>query len=329
MYALNTQHILEASEALEGVVARTPLLEYPEVNAHLGGRLLIKAECAQRTGAFKFRGAYNCVRQLTDEEIANGVMTYSSGNHGMGLALAAKLFGSSALIVMPEDAPRAKVTAVEALGAKIATFHRDRENSDDVVIRLSEETGRVVVPPSADIRVLAGSGTVGVELFHQAKTNHTSLDAVLVPCGGGGLTATTALVKQSLSPETQVFSTEPELFDDMRRSLETGTRARNPIGQQTICDAIMTPTPTALCFPINLDLLAGGLVVSDEEVRAAMRFAFDHFKIVVEPGAVVGLAAILCGKIEIRDKTVATIITGGNIDPDRFCALMRKEQTEM
>ena len=224
MYPIELKSIVEATEALESVATRTPLLECPEVNSRLGGRLLIKAECAQRTGAFKFRGAYNCVRQLTEDKRANGVMTYSSGNHGLGLALAAKLFGTSALIVMPEDAPRAKMQAVEALGAKISTFHRDRENSDDVVERISGETGRIVVPPSADTRVLAGSGSVGLELFQQSKKNNTLLDAVLVPCGGGGLTATTALVKQSLSPETKVFSAEPELFDDMRRSLETGKR---------------------------------------------------------------------------------------------------------
>lgn len=328
MNPLDLQTISDANEALSGIVTRTPLLENPDVNAQLGGRLLVKAECAQRTGAFKVRGAYNCVRQLTEDERANGVITYSSGNHGLGLALAAKLLGSSALIVMPEDAPPAKITATRALGAEIATYHRDRENSDDVVRRLASETGRVVVPPSADWRVLAGSGSVGLELFQQAKNIRAQIDAVLVPCGGGGLTATTALVMQSLSPGTEVYSVEPECFDDMRRSLEAGRRASNQVGQRTICDAIMTPTPTALCFPINLELLAGGVVVSDEEARAAMRFAYEHFKIVVEPGAAVGLAAILCGKIEIRGKTVATIATGGNIDTNRFCTLLNTEQAE-
>lgn len=325
---LDLQTISDASEALDGIVTRTPLLENVEVNAQLGGRLLVKAECAQRTGAFRFRGAYNCVRQLTENERANGVVTYSSGNHAQGLALAAKLLGTSALIVMPEDAPCAKIAATQALGADITTFHRDRENSDDVVNRLADETGRVVVPPSADWRVLAGSGSVGFELFQQVESIHASLDAALVPCGGGGLTATTAVVMQSLSPETQVFSVEPELFDDMRRSLEAGRRVRNPVGRRTICDAIMTPTPTALSFPINLDLLAGGLIASDEEVRIAMRFAYEHFKIIVEPGAAVGLAAILGGKIDIQGKTIATIATGGNIDPDRFCALLKNEQVE-
>lgn len=320
---IDLQTISAAAEALDGIVTRTPLLENPDVNKILGGRLLVKAESIQRTGAFKFRGAYNCVRQLTKSERANGVITYSSGNHGRGLALAAKLLGSSALIVMPDDAPPDKVTATEALGAEITTFNRDRENSDDVVKRLASETGRTVVPPSADWRVLAGSGSVGLELVQQAEKLRASLDAVLVPCGGGGLTATTALVMQALSPATRVFSVEPELFDDMRRSLKAGQRKRNPPGQRTICDAIMTPTPTALSFPINVELLAGGLVASDEEVCAAMVFAYQHFKIVVEPGAMVGLAAILGGKIDIKGKTVATIVTGGNIDPHRFCTLLK------
>lgn len=320
---LTLQPISDATEALSGIVTRTPLLENADVNAQLGGRLLVKAECAQRTGAFKFRGAYNCVRQLTENERANGVITYSSGNHAMGLALAAKLLGSSALIVMPDDAPHAKIAATQALGAEITTFNRGRENSDDIVNGLANETGRVVVPPSADWRVLAGSGSVGFELFQQTENIHTSLDAVLVPCGGGGLTATTAFVMRSLSPETRVFSVEPELFDDMRRSLDARRRVKNSVGQRTICDAIMTPTPTALCFAINLDLLAGGLVASDEEVRAAMRFAYEQFKIIVEPGAAVGLAVILSGKIDNRGKAIATIATGGNIDQKRFCGLLK------
>ena len=198
MDVLDLKTIVEASEALDGIVTRTPLLENADVNAQLGGRLLVKAECAQRTGAFKFRGAYNCVHQLNESERANGVITYSSGNHGLGLALAAKLLGTTAIIVMPEDAPRAKIVANQALGAEIITFHRDRENSDDVVSRLSNETGRVVVPPSADWRVLAGSGSAALELFQQAESVHARLDAVLVPCGGGGLTASTAMVMRSL-----------------------------------------------------------------------------------------------------------------------------------
>jgi threonine dehydratase len=226
---------------------------------------------------------------------------------------------------MPDDVPAAKMEATRALGAEIATFSRDTEESDEVVARLRAETGRIIVPPSADLRVLAGAGTVTLEIFEQAKALGTRLDAILAPCGGGGLTASAAVVARELSPATQVYAVEPELFDDTRRSLEAGRRLANPKGRRTICDAIMTPIPNDVTFPINLGLLAGGLVASDQEVREAMRFAFEHYKIVVEPGAAVGIAAFLSGRIDIKGKTIATVVTGGNIDPARFCALLSDE----
>jgi len=319
--------VAEAAGALRDIVCRTPLLENADVNAALGGRLLIKAECTQRTGAFKIRGAYNCIRQLSEAERARGAITYSSGNHALGVALAAQLLGSSALIVMPSDVPPAKMAAVRALGAEIATFERDSESSDAVVERLRARTGRIVVPPSADPRVLAGAGTVALEMHEQAQELGAVPDAVLVPCGGGGLTASTAVVMRALSQATSVYAAEPELFDDTRRSLSAGKRIPNPKGRRTICDAIMTPIPNDVTFPINLDLLAGGLVASDEEVRAAMGFAFEHYKIVVEPGAAVGIAAVLSGGIDIKGKTIAVIVTGGNIAPARFYTLLNGETT--
>lgn len=319
---LDLDDVTSAATALNGVVIRTPLLENAEVNERLGGRLMIKAECVQRTGAFKLRGAYNCIRQLTRAERARGVITYSSGNHAQGVALAAHLLGTSALIVMPSDVPSAKMEATQTLGAKIITFERDHENSDEVVERLRIETGRVKVPPSGDLRVLAGAGTVALEMYQQATVLDANLDAVLVPCGGGGLTAATAVVMRAVSPPTQIFAVEPELFDDTRRSLAAGQRVTNAAGQRTICDAIMTPTPNALTFPINLDLLSGGLVASDDEVRAAMLFVFEHFKMVVEPGGAVGIAAVLSGRIDIKGRTVATVATGGNIDPNRYCSIL-------
>lgn len=314
-----------AAEGLRDVVVCTPLLENADVNAALGGRLLVKAECTQRTGAFKIRGAYNCIRQLSGAERMRGVVTYSSGNHALGVALAARMLHSSAVIVMPGDVPAAKREAVLALGAEIVTFDRDTENSDAVVARLSAGTGRVVVPPSADPRVLAGAGTVALEMAEQARGLGAEIHAVLVPCGGGGLAAATAVVMQALSPHTRVYSAEPELFDDTRHSLEAGERLANPTGRRTICDAIMTPIPNTLTFPINLALLAGGLVASDGETRAAMRFAYENFRIVVEPGAAVGLAAVLAGRIDIRGKTVATVVTGGNVDAARFCRLLNDD----
>ena len=312
----------KAAAALRGIVVRTPLLENPDVNALLGGRLLIKAECAQRTGAFKIRGAYNRFLDMSAEEKARGGITYSSGNHAQGVALAAQLLESSALIVMPSDVPVDKVERTRALGAEIATFDRDTENSDDVVARLRAETGRIIVPPSGDVRVHAGAATVPVEIFEQAAALNATPDAILIPCGGGGLTAATAFVAAELSQKTRVYAVEPELFDDTRRSLEAGERVRNPVGRKTICDSIMTPTPNAETFKINKQMLAGGLVASDDEVRNAMLFAYEHFKIVVEPGAAVGIAAVLAGKIAVQGKTIVTVVTGGNVGAERFCSLL-------
>lgn len=314
--------VQNAATNLQGVTIRTPLLENPEVNAKLGGRLLLKCENMQRSGAFKLRGAYNRIRQFSSAEKARGAISYSSGNHALGVALAARDLGSSALIVMPSDVPSAKMQALRELGVHIQTFERDQVDSDELVADISQKTGRLIVPPSADAQVLAGAGTVALELVQQAK-NH-AIDAMLVPCGGGGLTAATAIVMRALSPETQVFSAEPALFDDTARSLAAGKRLANPKGQKTICDAIMTPMPNHVTFPINHALLTGAMVATDDQVRAAMRFAFQHFKIVIEPGAAVGLAAILAGKIDIAQKTIATVITGGNIDAARFSALTQK-----
>lgn len=314
--------IRSAKDALADVAVRTPVLENPDVNAMLGGRLLLKAENFQRTGAFKIRGAYNRILHLSDAERARGTVSYSSGNHALGLAQAAKMLGSSAIIVMPSDVPTAKMNATRALGAEIVTFDRDTQNSADVVARIMDQTGRIEVPPSAHRQVLAGAGTAALELLEDAGP----MNAVLIPCGGGGLTAATAVVMAAASPGTEVFAAEPAFFDDTCRSLQAGKRIGNPVGQRTICDAIMTPIPNDVTFPINLDLLAGGVTASDADVREAMRFAFEHFKIVTEPGAVVGLAAILNGQIEIKDRAIATVITGGNIDAARFAALM--EDTE-
>jgi threonine dehydratase len=322
-YAVSADTIRAAASALHGVVIRTPLLENPDVNAMLGGRLLLKAENLQRTGAFKIRGAYHRMLGLSAEERGRGAVTYSSGNHALGLARAAQILGSSAVIVMPADAPAAKMQAVRDMGAEIVPYDRDTQNSADVVTRIMDETGRVEVPPSAHREVLAGAGTAALEILEDAGG---PLDAVLVPCGGGGLTAATAALMAEASPATQVFSAEPTLFDDTSRSLEAGHRIANPKGRRTICDAIMTPIPGELTFSINRDLLAGGVTATDQEVRSAMRFAYDHFRIVTEPGAVVGLAAVLNGQVPITGRTIATVLTGGNIDPARFAALLEDEE---
>ena len=323
-FPVSLRDVREAAAALKGVAVRTPLVENPDVNEMLGGRLLVKAENMQRTGAFKIRGAYWRMANMSARERGRGVITYSSGNHALGVARAARILGSNALIVMPDDAPPGKVEAVRALGAEIARYDRDREDYNDVVERLRRRTGRIHIPPSAHRQVLAGAGTVTLEIFEQAAARGARPRAILTPCGGGGLTASAALVARELCPDTRVYAVEPELFDDTRRSLLAGKRVANPKGRRTICDAIMTPIPNEVTFPINLALLAGGLVVGDDEVRGAMRFALAHYKLVIEPGAAVGLAAVLQGRIAMDGGPVVVVVTGGNIDRAAYCALLDK-----
>jgi len=319
---LTLDAVRDAADAMKGVVVRTPLLENPDVNEKLGGRLLIKAEHMQRTGAFKIRGAYYRLSRMNDAEKQCGAITYSSGNHAQGLALAARITGTTAMIIMPDDTPATKVESTRALGATIMHFNRDTDDVNEVIARLKAETGRIVVPPSGDLRIHAGAATAAVELVEQAEAAKAKIDTVLVPCGGGGLTAAAAFVMSELSPGTKVYAAEPTLFDDTLRSLAAGERVMNPKGQRTICDAIMTPTPNEQTFEINRRLLAGGVTASDDEVRTAMRFVFENFKTVIEPGAAVGIAAILNGQAEIAGKTVAVFTTGGNIDAERFCSLV-------
>ncbi|MEQ8320289.1 MAG: threonine/serine dehydratase [Rhodospirillales bacterium] len=319
---LGLDAVRDAATAMQDIVVRTPLLENPDANDFLGGRLLIKAEHMQRTGAFKIRGAYNRLRSMTEAEKDRGTITYSSGNHAQGLALAARLTGTSAMIVMPDDTPVQKIESTKALGATVVHFNRDRDDINEVLDRLRNETGRVIVPPSGDTRIHAGAATAALELCEQAHGIGADLDAVLVPCGGGGLTAATAIVMNALAQKARVYAVEPELFDDTRRSLAIGARQKNPKGQRTICDAIMTPTPNEQTFEINRRLLAGGLVASDGDACRAMKFAFDYYKSVIEPGAAVGIAAVLNGEIDIRGKTVAVFTTGGNIDPGRYFELL-------
>ena len=310
--------VKNAAKTLHGNAIHTPMLENAEISQFLNCRLLIKAETAQRTGAFKFRGAYNRISLLNEKQKKRGVIAYSSGNHAQAVALAAELLGTTALIVMPDDAPKTKMARTRELGADIITYDRATQTREDVAEKIQAERNMVMVPPNEDRRVMAGAGTVALELVQQAKTVDAMPDIVLVPCGGGGLSAATAIVMKGLSPATEVYGVEPDLFDDTKRSLELGRRVENPKGLKTICDAIMTDTPGALTFPINQKLLAGVMSVSDDQVRTAMLFAFEHFKIVVEPGAAVGLAAVLSNKIETAGKTVAVIATGGNVDKSGF-----------
>jgi threonine dehydratase len=328
IYPPTVDDVRDAEAALNGVGVETPLLENRDVNDQLAGRMLIKAETAQRTGSFKFRGAYNRIRQLTKSQRDRGVVAYSSGNHAQAVASAARMGGTSALIVMPSDAPSNKLKRTREMGAEVITYDRVTETREEVADLISAERGLVMVPPNEDARVLAGAGTVAFELIRQTKARQIILDAVLVPCGGGGLTAATALVFEALSPATKIFAVEPEQFDDTRRSLEAGERLANPKGRTTICDAIMTDIPGELTFSINRERLSGVLTVSDDDVRSAMKVGFDQYKTVIEPGAAVGLAAVLQNKIDFGSNTVAVIATGGNVDAVTFCAAINADLKE-
>ncbi len=307
-----------AAGRIAGFAVETPLIENPELNARIGGRVLIKPETLQRTGSFKFRGAFNRISQIPESERARGVLAYSSGNHAQGVAAACGLLGIPATIVMPADAPQAKLDNTRAYGAQVVTYDRYREAREDIAASLLRESGATLVRPYDDAGIIAGQGTCGRELARQAAAMDAKLDMALICCGGGGLSAGCALALDALSPETAVYAVEPEGFDDTGRSLRAGTREGNAEDARSICDALLAKMPGELTFAINRRLLDGGLTVSDDEVRFAMAYAFRRLKLVVEPGGAVCLAALLAGKITARDKTVALTFSGGNVDPARM-----------
>ena len=308
----------DAVRRLEGHAVVTPLLESPLLNERLGCRLLVKAECLQRTGAFKFRGAYNRISRLSDEERKAGVVAFSSGNHAQGVAMVAQMLGMPAVIVMPTDAPKIKLTNTRAYGAEVVMYDRETESREEIGARLAAEQGATLVPSYDDAFIIAGQGTAGLEIAAQARDLEARLDAVIVPCGGGGLISGCALALAEKCPEAQVFAAEPEGFDDTVRSLAAGERLSNESGGKTFCDALILPTPGVLTFSINQRLVAGGFVVADTETAGAMKTAFQYLKLVVEPGGAVALAAALSGAYDCRGKTVAVVCSGGNVDAGTF-----------
>ena len=314
--------VVAAAGRIEGVAVRTPLLESAALNAATGARVLLKAESLQRTGSFKFRGAYNRLVQLDAEARSAGVVAWSSGNHAQGVAAAAELLGLPAAIVMPEDAPAVKIANTRAFGAETILYDRQTESREALGRRLAEERGATLVPSYDDPHIIAGQGTAGLELAAQARELGARLDAVLVCCGGGGLSAGISTALSVESPATRVYCVEPAGFDDHARTLATGAVQRNSPQARSICDALLAPEPGTLTLPINSRLLAGGLVVTDGEVRAAMRYAFNVLKLVVEPGGAVALAAALEGRLDIRGRTVGVIISGGNVDPKLFADVL-------
>lgn len=302
--------VLDAARQINGVAVRTPLIESLALNAVVGGRVLMKAENLQRAGAFKFRGAYNRISRLNAEEKARGVVAFSSGNHAQGVAAAAALVGTSAIIVMPSDSPRVKVEGVIGFGGEVRLYDRWTESREAIGAAIAAERGSVLVPPFDDPFIIEGQGTVALEMLDQADA---PMDQLLCGASGGGLMAGINLVMAERSPQTKVIVVEPEAYDDTARSLAAGERVGHPQGPPSICDALMSPMPGVLTWPINRRL-AGALTVSDAEVAEAVRFAFRHLKLVVEPGGAVSLAALLSGKSETKGRTTGIVLSGGNVD---------------
>ena len=321
--AVSVAEIVQARQRIRAETVLTPLIEHAELNAATGGRVLMKAENLQRTGSFKFRGAFNRLAQLSPAERAAGVVAWSSGNHAQGIAAAAQILGIRATIVMPSDAPAVKTANTRRYGAEIVAYDRARESREEIGYTLSRERGAVLVPSYDDEYIIAGQGTAGAELLEQAEQREAELDQLLVCCGGGGLISGIATVFAANSPQTCIYSVEPAQFDDTARSLQTGQLQRNAAGAHSICDALLAPTPGDITFAINRRYLAGGLSVTDDEVGEAMRFAFQHLKLVIEPGGAVALAAVLAGKITTQDRTTAIVLSGGNVDPEQFATIIQ------
>jgi len=319
--------IEDAAKRLAGNAVVTPLIEQPALNERIGGRVLLKAETLQRTGSFKFRGAFNRLSQIPEPDRPAGVVAYSSGNHAQGVAAAAKLLKLHATIIMPSDAPQIKIDGTRYYGAEVVTYDRESQSREAIGQALARETGAILVRPYDDPDVIAGQGTCGLEIARQAEALGAKLDQALVCCGGGGLIAGTALALEALAPDCSVYCVEPEGFDDTRRSLSAGERVPVDPQAHSICDALLAPMPGEITFALNRRLLTGGLAVSDAEVRQAMAFAFRHLKLVIEPGGAVALAALLSGKVEARDRTSVLVLSGGNVDPALFAAILAQEDS--
>lgn len=307
--------IEEARGRIAGETVVTPLISNSVLDELVGGRVFLKCETLQRTGSFKFRGAFNALAAMSKEERRHGVVAVSSGNHAQGIAQAAHLFGVPATIVMPSSAPAIKRERVERLGATIAPYDRVRYDRNILAQEIVEKTGAAFVHPYDDVRVMAGQGTLGLEAVDQLNALGLDADMGLVCCGGGGLCAGVSTVWRDAYPKSTLYAVEPDAFDDTVRSLASGQRETNDPDASSICDAILTQSPGELTFPINMANQVRGLSVSDEEVLAAVAFAFRELKLVVEPGGAVCLAALLAGKVDVSGQVALAVLSGGNADP--------------
>ncbi len=323
MQALPTAaDVADAAGAIHGVAVRTPLLSSPELDAVTGARVFLKPEVLQRSGSFKVRGAYNRLCRVLEDRKAAGVVAVSSGNHALGVATAAKLLGIRATCVMPKDSPAAKRERTAAAGADIVLFDRDKDDRAAIGRAIADERGAIMVPPFDDFFIIAGQGTIGREIVEDLYGQGRTLDTVLVPCGGGGLIAGCALAIHEKATSAKIYCVEPEGFDDHARSFAAGERLANARTSGSICDGLLSSMPGELTFAINREHVEGGLVVSDEEVKQAVAFAFRELKLVVEPSGAVALAALLGGHIDVRGQTVVAVLTGGNVDTDLFATLI-------
>jgi threonine dehydratase len=300
----------------------TPLFENAALNEKLGGRIFLKPESLQRTGSFKFRGAYNRIALIPERERANGVVAFSSGNHAQGVAAAAALFGIPATIVMPQDAPRTKIEGTKALGPEVIYYDRVSEDREGIARQIVNARGATLVRPFDDAGIIAGQGTIGLEIARQAAARGVKLDAVLVPCSGGGVVTGIALALSGVSAETAAISVEPQRFDGMRLSLAAGERISAPGGPLSMADALMAPTPGHIPFALAKKHMKMGLSVGEVPLAKAVSYAAHNLKLIIEPGGSAGLAALLSGSYDARGRSVAVVLTGGNCDFETVTACL-------
>jgi threonine dehydratase len=311
-----------AARVLAPFVVRTPLLSSPVLNERAGTKVFLKPEMLQRTGSFKFRGAFNKLSSIPPGARGGGVVAFSSGNHAQGVAAAARMLNMPATIVMPADAPLSKRERTKAYGAEVVLYDRDREDREAIARDIADKRDATLVRPYDDPFVIAGQGTVGREIAEDMAALGVTPDIVVAPASGGGLIAGVATAVKARYPQAMVMSGEPEAFDDHARSLRAGKREPHDAKDRTICDALMASIPGELTFAINSRLLTQGITASDAEVGMAVGFAFRELKLVVEPGGAVGLAALLAGRIDGRGKNVVIVLSGGNVDADLFAKLI-------
>lgn len=322
--AVSLGDVEQAAARLDGVAVRTPLLTCDDLNGRLQARVFIKPESLQHIGAFKFRGAYNRLVQLSDAQRKPSVVAFSSGNHAQGIAYAAQLLGMPATIVMPSDAPQIKLDNTRRLGATVRLYERRSESREQIAADIARDTGATLVPAFDDADIIAGQGTCGLEIMDQLAKRDLRPDWVISPVGGGGLLSGVTVAVKSREPDAKVAGVEPENFDDHARSRAAGERVAVSGPATTLCDSLMAPTPGELTWSITGRQVDDFIVVSEDDVAHAISYAFKHMKLVVEPGGVVALAALLQGKLDVAGATVAVILSGGNIDATTFCRCLEQ-----